>query len=350
MNSPAEQPNIADAVHDSLVTGERLHPQIQFIYGSHGTEEEAQQLVEQLQPYNVVAVELVADPIQRQASQTFANQVTHAKSSQEVNDLLGDEGAILSSRNVFNYSLLRGLAQSQKQVIFIDADPSQPFIQRPRELARDLLKELPKQPPQEILGHLKQLIEAETQRDAAREELVADQVIMIAETLSPDDRLAVFQGAFHTPTFIRLKRAGLPVERTIINQLDDSGRNGVKIVYKGKQRANRQLSMTNRPISDEAWDRLLIETYAAYVLINKPEEYRYAFINNLLDTIASMDKSQLADLLEEIDQARIGAINSSRVGSARSRPDGPSNSGLSELRFRRYLTGVLRRATTDTKA
>src|SRR3989304_3658173 len=86
MNSPVEQPNITEAEHDSLVSGEELHPQIQFIYGSHATEEDAQRLVEQLQPYNVIAMELVADPTQRQAAQTFANQVTHAKSSEEVAD------------------------------------------------------------------------------------------------------------------------------------------------------------------------------------------------------------------------------------------------------------------------
>src|SRR3989304_7549951 len=194
MNSPVEQPNITEAEHDSLVSGEELHPQIQFIYGSHATEEDAQRLVEQLQPYNVIAMELVADPTQRQAAQTFANQVTHAKSSEEVDDLLGSEDTILSSWKTFMDSLLRGLAQSQKQAIFIDADNNLPFIQRPKELARDLLKELPKQPPQEILGHIKQLIEAETQRDTKREELVAHQVEMIAETLSPSDRLAVFQG------------------------------------------------------------------------------------------------------------------------------------------------------------
>src|SRR5258706_16407101 len=119
MHSPAEQPNFTETELGSLDFGEKLSHPVQFIYGSHATEEDAHQLVEQLQAYNVVALELVADPMQREAAQTFANKVTHAESDQVVDALMGSDDAHFTGWKTFMDSLLRGLGQSQKEVIFI---------------------------------------------------------------------------------------------------------------------------------------------------------------------------------------------------------------------------------------
>jgi hypothetical protein len=286
---------------------EDQHNPIQFFYVEHLGEENSARLLEQLQDYDVVALEFVNPSEHKKIFQGTINQVTHSIDPHQVDTILGGDAGRALSKDPFANALIKGLAGTNKEVILIDAAQEDlPELLDIEASEKALNQAILHESTDIAMTHLKEFISAYGAMNIKREHLVAEQIRHFATKLESSKKIAVVQGAAHTHTYLELKRSGVAAEREFLtDHPSGSSYRGQQQVFPLSVTLVRKLAMLpNEPVPEDSWRQCLVAEYAQFTTWDEAPEASKSYIESVDKALQKIEGEELQTLLTSIDNVR----------------------------------------------
>lgn len=245
-------------------------PHFKFIFGGHATKENAERVLEGVKNCQIIAQELVgADEEGREYERSFwqelADEEEDSPRSLEILELFQDSIDRGREGAEYDYYLAKGLNGTGKTMLFIDMPENDPHFYLINEFEpayqryADALKE--KQGLSTILSTLRQSINATTDMNIQREELVTKQLRELGKILEGrgDLNIGVVEGSVHSGISHQMRAADYPTSREFENIEGEREKGIGNRMYSWYEDAVRkQTLLPDKPLPDNFLKRIII--------------------------------------------------------------------------------------------